>query len=102
MRFVIVTGVSGAGKTAVLENAGGCHTISVWIIFPFRLLEKFAITDAGGTWRRMYRMRRLVLMQEAVTPWKNWNMVLDKMKEAGYDFEILFMDAEDSVLVKAI
>lgn len=26
--------------------------------------------------------------------------VLDHMKEAGYDFEILFMDAEDSVLVK--
>ena len=27
-------------------------------------------------------------------------LVLDHMKEAGYDFEILFMDAEDSVLVK--
>ena len=27
-------------------------------------------------------------------------LILDKMQEAGYQFEILFMDAEDSVLVK--
>lgn len=27
-------------------------------------------------------------------------IVLDRMKKAGYDFEILFLDAQDSVLVK--
>ena len=27
-------------------------------------------------------------------------VVLDRMKQTGYDYEILFMDAEDSVLVK--
>ena len=45
-------------------------------------------------------MRLLVLMPEAVTLLEELAQVLDHMKEAGYDFEILFMDAEDSVLVK--
>lgn len=31
---------------------------------------------------------------------KNWKFVLDRLKAEGHTFEILFLDADDKVLVK--
>ena len=41
-------------------------------------------------------------MPEAEVPLIELEVVLDRMKQTGYDYEILFMDAEDSVLVKTL
>lgn len=71
MRFVIVTGVSGAGKSTVLKMLEDAHYFCVDNL-PIPLVEKFAslmleVHEEG------VRMRLLVLMPEAVTLWKNWH-----------------------------
>ena len=81
MRFVIVTGVSGAGKTAALK-----------------MLEKFVslMPEIHGE-----DVQNVALGIDARSgSMGELELILDKMQEAGYQFEILFMDAEDSVLVK--
>ena len=98
MRFVIVTGVSGAGKSTVLKMLEDAHYFCVDNL-PIPLVEKFAslmleVQEEGVQNAALGIDARSGRSLEELT------LVLDHMKEAGYDFEILFMDAEDSVLVK--
>ena len=71
MRFVIVTGVSGAGKSTVLKMLEDAHYFCVDNL-PIPLVEKFAslmleVHEEG------VQNGLLVLMPEAVTLWKNWH-----------------------------
>ena len=98
MRFVIVTGVSGAGKTAALKMLEDADYFCVDNL-PIPLLEKFAslMPEIHGE-----DVQNVALGIDARSgrSLDELEVVLDRMKEAGYDFEILFLDAEDSVLVK--
>ena len=98
MRFVIVTGVSGAGKTAALKMLEDANYFCVDNL-PIPLLEKFAslMPEIHGE-----DVQNVALGIDARSgrSLDELEVVLDRMKEAGYDFEILFLDAEDSVLVK--
>ena len=98
MRFVIVTGVSGAGKTAALKMLEDMGYFCVDNL-PIQLLEKFASLLPE---MQSENVRNVALGIDARSghSLEELAQVLDHMKEAGYDFEILFMDAEDSVLVK--
>ena len=58
MRFVIVTGVSGAGKSTVLKMLEDAHYFCVDNL-PIPLVEKFASL--------------MLEVQEADAPWKNWH-----------------------------
>ena len=51
MRFVIVTGVSGAGKSSALKMLEDAKYFCVDNL-PIPLLEKFASLMPGDTWRR--------------------------------------------------
>ena len=98
MRFVIVTGVSGAGKSTVLKMLEDAHYFCVDNL-PIPLVEKFAslmleVHEEG------VQSAALGIDARSGRSLEELAQVLDHMKEAGYDFEILFMDAEDSVLVK--
>lgn len=98
MRFVIVTGVSGAGKSTVLKMLEDAHYFCVDNL-PIPLVEKFAslmleVHEEG------VQSAALGIDARSGRSLEELAEVLDHMKEAGYDFEILFMDAEDSVLVK--
>ena len=98
MRFVIVTGVSGAGKSTVLKMLEDAHYFCVDNL-PIPLVEKFAslmleVHEEG------VQNAALGIDARSGHSLEELAQVLDHMKEAGYDFEILFMDAEDSVLVK--
>ena len=98
MRFVIVTGVSGAGKSTVLKMLEDAHYFCVDNL-PIPLVEKFAslmleVHEEG------VQNAALGIDARSGRSLEELAQVLDHMKEAGYDFEILFMDAEDSVLVK--
>lgn len=98
MRFVIVTGVSGAGKTAALKMLEDARYFCVDNL-PIPLIEKFAslMPEIHGE-----DVQNVALGIDARSgrSLDELEVVLDRMKEAGYDFEILFMDAEDKVLVK--
>ena len=98
MRFVIVTGVSGAGKTSALKMLEDAKYFCVDNL-PIPLLEKFASLMLRYM-EKMCRMLHWESMQEAGVLWMSWRLYWTEMKKAGYDFEILFLDAQDSVLVK--
>lgn len=98
MRFVIVTGLSGAGKTAALKMLEDAHYFCVDNL-PIALLEKFAslMPEIHGE-----DVQNVALGIDARSgrALGELEVVLDRMKDSGYDFQILFMDAEDKVLVK--
>ena len=98
MRFVIVTGVSGAGKSTAIKMLEDARYFCVDNL-PIQLLEKFAslIPEVHGE-----DVQNVALGIDARSgrALDELEVVLDRMKEAGYEFEILFLDAEDNVLVK--
>ena len=97
MRFVIVTGMSGSGKSTamrLLEDIGFFCVDNL----PVPLIEKF--------------MELLVLPNNEISKaalgldvrtdqsFSDAMRILDKMRQNGYMFEILFLDASDTTLVK--
>lgn len=98
MRFVIVTGVSGAGKTTALKMLEDARYFCVDNL-PIPLLSKFAslMPEIQGE-----EVRNVAIGIDARSgrSLDELEVILDDMKSAGYQFEILFLDAGDSVLVK--
>lgn len=99
MRLVIVTGVSGAGKTAalkMLEDAGYFCVDNL----PIPLLDKFVSVMEEAQEENEHQNIALGIDARSGRALDELESVLDNMKAAGYSYEILFMDADDSVLVK--
>lgn len=98
MRFVIVTGLSGAGKTTALKMLEDAHYFCVDNL-PIPLLEKFAALMSGADKGEAQNVA-LGIDARSGSSLDELEILLDKMKSQGYDFKILFLDAEDRVLVK--
>ncbi|MDO4679458.1 MAG: RNase adapter RapZ [Blautia sp.] len=98
MRFVIVTGVSGAGKTAALKMLEDVGYFCVDNL-PIPLIEKFVslMNDSTG---EDVQNAALGIDARSGDALDELEIVLDRMKESGYEFEILFLDADDRTLVK--
>ena len=97
MRFVVVTGMSGGGKRTamkMLEDVGFYCVDNL----PVPLIEKFVelICDPNGETQKV----ALGLDVRADQNFADAKTSLDKLKENGYPFEIVFMDSSDSTLVK--
>ena len=97
MRFVIVTGMSGAGKTSVLKFLEDINFFCVDNLPP-ALLPKFAelCYEQEGEIER-------VAMGIDIRGGKLFDdlfEVLSSLQEKGYEYEILFLDASDEVLIK--
>lgn len=97
MRFVVVTGMSGGGKSTalrMLEDAGFYCVDNL----PVPLIEKFVelIAVPGSEVTKV----ALGLDVRADQPFEDAQKVLEKLKENGYNFEILFMEAGNQVLLK--
>ena len=97
MRFVVVTGMSGGGKlTAIrfLEDMGYYCVDNL----PVRLIDPFMeLVSAPGN-----EISKVVLGLDvrADKSFDNVEQVLTALKKKGYQYEILFMDASDEVLIK--
>ena len=97
MRFVIVTGMSGAGKTSVLKFLEDINFFCVDNLPP-ALLPKFSelcYAQEGEIER--------VAMAIDIRGGRLFNdlfEVLSDLQEKGYEYEILFLDASDEVLIK--
>ncbi len=97
MRLVIVTGMSGAGKSTALKMLEDMHYFCVDNL-PIALIEKFAglMLEAGSE-----DMENAALgIDSRSGSLTELDAVLSRMRETGYRFEILFLDSEDAVLVK--
>lgn len=97
MRFVVVTGMSGGGKSTalrMLEDAGFYCVDNL----PVPLIEKFVelIAMPGSEVTKV----ALGLDVRADQPFEDAQKILEKLKENGYNFEILFMEAGNQVLLK--
>lgn len=97
MRFVVVTGMSGSGKRTamkMLEDVGFYCVDNL----PVPLIEKFV--ELIATPNSEINKVALGLDVRADQPFGDAQRILEGLKENGYLFEILFMEASDSVLLK--
>ena len=97
MRFVVVTGMSGGGKSTalrMLEDAGFYCVDNL----PVLLIEKFVelIAAPGGEVTKV----ALGLDVRGDQAFREVQEVLEQLKQNGYVFEILFMEANDRTLLK--
>jgi len=97
MRFVIVTGMSGAGKSSVLkmlEDAGYFCVDNL----PIQLILKFAevINNEAGEMSKV----ALGIDIRSGDDLENVDSILADLKKEGLGYEILFLDCSTSVLVK--
>lgn len=98
MRFVIVTGMSGAGKSTalkMLEDAGYFCVDNL----PIPLLEKFAQFVAGGDPEGIQKVALGVDIRSGLDT-ASMERALEELGNGGMRYEILFLDANDDVLVK--
>ncbi len=97
MRFVVVTGMSGGGKSTalkMLEDAGFYCVDNL----PVSLVEKFAelVSMPGSEVSKV----ALGLDVRSDQSFVDATRILEKLKSSGYNIEILFMDADENVLIK--
>jgi UPF0042 nucleotide-binding protein len=97
MKFVILTGMSGAGKSTALKMLEDMGYFCVDNL-PIPLILKFAelVHRTDGEPQKVavgIDIRSGQILNEM-------KQVLDKLKQNGLEFEILFLDANDEVLVK--
>ncbi len=96
MRFVIVTGMSGGGKaTAIhmLEDAGYYCVDNL----PVQLISEFAkLLNENDEIERA----ALGIDVRTGAAFDELESALDKIKEMGIAYEILFLESDDAVLVK--
>ncbi len=97
MRFVVVTGMSGGGKATAIKilEDGGYYCVDN---LPVRLIDKFMelVFKPGSNVDKVV----LGLDVRADRPFVYVEEVLTTLRERGYDYEILFMDASDETLIK--
>ena len=97
MRFVVVTGMSGGGKSTalkMLEDAGFYCVDNL----PVSLVEKFAelVSMPGSEVSKV----ALGLDVRSDQSFEDATKILESLKATGYALEILFMDADENVLIK--
>lgn len=97
MRFVVVTGMSGGGKSTALKML---EDIGYYCVdnLPISLIDKFMelIITPGSEIGKV----ALGLDVRAGQSFSDIAEILQRMRESGYKFEILFMEASENVLIK--
>lgn len=97
MRFVVVTGMSGGGKSTtlkMLEDAGYYCVDNL----PVSLVEKFVelITMPNSEIGKV----ALGLDVRSDQSFENTTRILEQLKKTHYSFEILFLEADENTLIK--
>ncbi len=97
MKFVILTGMSGAGKSTALKMMEDIGYFCVDNL-PIALIEKFAeLADLQDA--ELQKVAVGVDIRSGQTL-EELQDVLDRLKKKGERFDILFLDSQDEVLVK--
>lgn len=97
MKLVILTGMSGAGKSTALKMM---EDIGFYCVdnLPIPLIEKFI--ELSETSKEELQKFAIGIDIRSGNSFSELKEVLDRLDESGQAQEILFLDAEDAVLVK--
>lgn len=96
-RYVIVTGMSGAGRSSVLKMLEDMGYLCVDNL-PVRLLSKFTkLIDLEGGDSKQVALGIDIRNLEGLAELEH---ILDTLETEGYHYEILFLEADNNVLVK--
>lgn len=97
MKFVILTGMSGAGKSTALKIMEDIGYFCVDNL-PIALIEKFAkLADMPGSELQKVAVGVDIRSGQRL---EELSEVLEHLHENGIKFEILYLDSTDAVLVK--
>lgn len=96
MKLVIVTGMSGAGKTIVLKML---EDIGFYCVdnLPISLVDKFVQLVSEGT---SIEKAALGLDIRSGEELGNLDEILENWRRSNVDVQVLFLDANDAVLIK--
>lgn len=97
IRFVIITGISGAGKSEAVKAFEDLGYFCVDNLPPV-LLTKFAELCAQSEGR--INKIALVVDIRGGDFFNSLSSSLEMLEEAGYSYEILYLEAEDEVLIR--
>ena len=100
MKLVIVTGMSGAGKSSTLKMM---EDLGYYCIdnLPAPLIEKFADLFAGSASEAVGgELGKVAIGIDARTGLAKIKAPLEALKAQGISYEIVFLDADDAVLLK--
>lgn len=97
MRFVIVTGLSGAGKTQATRSLEDLGYFCVDNLPP-KLINKFAELCSQGD-GKIDKVALVIDIRGGVF-FDDLFETLNYLKENEFKYEILFLDASDEVLIK--
>lgn len=97
IRFVIVTGMSGAGRSTVMNMLEDMGYFCIDNL-PCRLIPKLTKVFIGES-KSIDRIALGIDIRN-LQGLSELEDILEEMKEAGYRYEILFLDADSNVLVK--
>ncbi len=95
MKFVIVTGMSGAGKSTTLKMLEDLGYFCVDNL-PVPLIEKFAEL----TYDPNSELSKVAIGIDIRTGLRQIEPTLQRLKQQGCVYEILFMDCNDEILIK--
>ena len=97
MKLVILTGMSGAGKSTALKMM---EDIGFYCVdnLPIPLIEKFV--ELSETSKEELQKFAIGVDIRSGDSFSELHAVLDRLDENGTTPEILFLDAENAVLVK--
>ena len=98
MRFVIVTGMSGAGKSTALKMLEDMEYFCVDNL-PVPLLDKFAQLVRDGGSGDINKVALGVDIRSGMA-FGELEQALERLRVPGFEPEILFLDADDKTLVK--
>ena len=96
MKLVIVTGMSGAGKTIALKML---EDIGFYCVdnLPISLVDKFVQLVSGGTDIKKTALGLDIRSGEELG---NLDEILENWRRSNVDVQVLFLDANDAVLIK--
>ena len=96
MKLVIVTGMSGAGKTVALKML---EDIGFYCVdnLPISLVDKFVQLVSGGTDIKKTALGLDIRSGEEL---ENLDEILENWRGSDVDVQVLFLDANDAVLIK--
>ncbi len=97
MKLVILTGMSGAGKSTALKMM---EDVGFYCVdnLPIPLIEKFV--ELSETSKEELQKFAIGVDIRSGNSFSELHAALDRLDESGQAPEILFLDAEDAVLVK--